>query len=321
MTLDTFDIDRAMDELAHQPGQGNSRSVAVESQQGSERGSNRDSASRRWPAGFISLFSTRRPFLTTRRSQRTAPESATEQGQMSSSSASEHPRDADGDIIMSNTVHHSLETSSEAPARVEYRNCLACADEVDSRDCIRTACRHDYCRKCTRRLFANAIREEGQYPPRCCYGPISITTAEKLLPKSMVKEFHAKTIEYSTKNRIYCHYPRCSAFIPPDDLTSGRCATCPKCLGETCAICKGEYHVEEKCPPQNEDDEKVRRLAKKKGWRKCPKSSHWVEHNGEGCSEMTCICGCVFCYKCGHTMDVCLCALENEEDQRPLRRR
>lgn len=307
MTLGNIDIDRALDELAQQPEQGNSRSVAAEHQQGS----------RRWPAAFVSLFSPSRSLLTTRRFQRTVPASATGLGQVSSSPAGDHPRDADGDIIMSNTAHRSLERSREARAPVEYRVCIACIERVDSRDSIRTGCRHDYCRECTRRLFAEAIKEESQFPPRCCHSPIPIAMAEKLLTKSMVKDFHAKTIEYNTQNRIYCHYPRCSDFIPPGEMISGRCATCPKCLGETCTICRGEYHVEQKCPPQNEDDKKLRRLAKKKGWRKCPKSSHWVEHNGEGCNEMTCVCGCVFCYKCGETMEVCLCALlQNEEDQR-----
>lgn len=69
---------------------------------------------------------------------------------------------------------------------VSTRTCSACGEDLLTRIVARTNCRHNYCRTCMRTLFKNACDKESSFPPRCCTKTISISSASKVLTKTLI---------------------------------------------------------------------------------------------------------------------------------------
>lgn len=61
-------------------------------------------------------------------------------------------------------------------------------------------------------------------------------------------------------------------------------------------------------------DDELKETMEQNGWQQCP-SCYMVVELVDGCRNLVCACGCMFCYKCGQKEDaVCLCAEEYDEE-------
>jgi len=70
-----------------------------------------------------------------------------------------------------------------------------------------------------------SMQDETLMPPRCCQQNIPIELARLTLEER--KNFDAKHLEFTTKDRLYCSELTCSTFIPPERIVNG-IGTCPK---------------------------------------------------------------------------------------------
>ena len=173
--------------------------------------------------------------------------------------------------------------------RTEKRlgHCIACRENKDFSDVARMPCEHEYCRECLISLFQASMEDESLFPPRCDGQPIPLDQFRSFLPVDLVKKFEEKSVELSTKNRVYCHDPRCSTFMPwpaSADRTDGGWLTCPRCEKTTCTTCKATAHTGD-CP----DDKAVQQILDTAGneqWQRCYECHRFVELE-QGCNHMT----------------------------------
>ncbi|RMY84921.1 hypothetical protein D0861_06708 [Hortaea werneckii] len=157
--------------------------------------------------------------------------------------------------------------------------CVACMDTFVWKELAEAPCGHTYCRECVSGLFRNAMTDESLFPPRCC------SQLTPFLGDDLATRFSAKTIEFSTPVRTYCHDVHCSAFIPPSSIR-GEVASRPECREKTCTMCKAARH--QGACPQDTALQQVLKVAQGEGWRRC-------------------LCGHQFCYNCGDKWKTCRC--------------
>ncbi|KAI0145151.1 hypothetical protein GGR57DRAFT_517360 [Xylariaceae sp. FL1272] len=206
-------------------------------------------------------------------------------------------------------VENQPETSSWAATRKskgpsQRRKCLACCNTKHFTDLARAPCGHEYCRDCLQRLFRDAMTDESLFPPRCCRQSIPVETNRLFLPAGLVHQFKAKSVEFSTPNRTYCHRPTCSTFIPLQNIDNG-VALCGSCGERSCSTCKGAAH-EGDCP-FDQELHRVLQIARQERWQRCPKCYTMIQLE-IGCFHMTCKCHAQFCYLCGTPWKNCECA-------------
>ncbi|TLS29209.1 hypothetical protein PpBr36_00907 [Pyricularia pennisetigena] len=207
------------------------------------------------------------------------------------------------------------ESSSWAASRQTFvsrpkRSCTSCGDDFDFTDVARCPCSHEYCRGCLGMLFETSTVDESLFPPRCCKQPIPLERNRIFLDSELVGRFKAKKLELETPNRIYCHDPECSNFVPPLFIDAAEnIATCVRCQKKTCTTCRGPAHTGD-CP-EDPGLKQVLALAGKEGWQRCYNCKRVVEL-GSGCYHMTCRCRAHFCYLCGEKWKTCTCQLWDE---------
>lgn len=154
-------------------------------------------------------------------------------------------------------------------------------------------------------MFQSAIRDESLYPPKCCQARIVVSDASDLLDSELVEAFVKKSVEYDTRDRLYCHKPRCSAFLgaATNDATPLRC---PECCAETCGLCKVEAHPKRECSDTQELNDVAKEMHEQQGWQRCYSCHHLVEKS-DGCHHITCVCAAEFCYLCATRWKECAC--------------
>ncbi|KAJ6164938.1 hypothetical protein N7470_003610 [Penicillium chermesinum] len=178
-------------------------------------------------------------------------------------------------------------------------------------------CGHEYCGECLKQMLLVATKDEERYPPRCCGNNIPIVVASaKVLSKKQLKEFNERSIEWSTKDRLYCANARCARFIPPSKITNEH-GTCKACNTKTHAICRLVAHPKEDCPKDTALQD-VLRKARSLRWQRCNKCRAMVELV-YGCLHITCRCGYHFCYSCGMKWRGCHCYWGGEGVRQRLR--
>ena len=164
---------------------------------------------------------------------------------------------------------------------------VACGVTKDFYDVARVPCDHEYCRECLASLFQASMKNESLFPPRCDGQLIPLNQVRFFLPVELAKEFEERSVELSAKNRVYCHDPRCSTFIPwpaSVERVEGEWLTCPVCENATCTICKAAAHTGD-CP----DDTALQQLLDTAGteqWQRCYQCHRFVELE-QGCNHMT----------------------------------
>ncbi|KAI1266436.1 hypothetical protein F5Y18DRAFT_416309 [Xylariaceae sp. FL1019] len=229
----------------------------------------------------------------------------------------DYPSDDDtDDVEISDTdtiVPNQPESSSWAATRKskrssQRRKCLACCNIKHFTDLARVPCGHEYCRDCLQHLFRDAMTDESLFPPRCCRQSIPVETNRLFLPAGLIHQFKAKSVEFSTPNRTYCHRPTCSMFIPLQNIDEG-VAQCGSCGERSCSTCKGAAHQGD-CP-FDQELHRVLQIARQERWQRCPKCYTMIQLEF-GCFHMTCKCQAQFCYLCGTPWKNCDCAQWDE---------
>ncbi|KAK7959514.1 uncharacterized protein PG986_004368 [Apiospora aurea] len=184
----------------------------------------------------------------------------------------------------------------EGHAKRKY--CILCTEH--SKDFVVLPCAHAWCKDCLRYSFSVAYNGGFGRPPA-------------LLRRDRTDACDTRArMEHHAAVTAYCHC--CLEFVPEPFVVVGdgdQLAACPKCKTFTCVPCGKAWHAGD-CA-EDADVNMILKLAKKKGWRQCPKCNTVIEH-GEGCSEMLCVCGTEFCFLCGER-EKCTCRMSEEPDE------
>ena len=196
-------------------------------------------------------------------------------------------KDSDSDETTLRPESSAWGASRAGKTKQKLGYCVACGDTKDFFDVARVPCDHEYCRECLASLFQASMKDESLFPPRCDGQAIPLNQVLFFLPVKLAEEFEERSVELSAKNRVYCHDPRCSTFIPwPVSLEriEGEWLTCPACEKTTCTTCKAAAHTGD-CP----DDTALQQLLDTAGneqWQRCYQCHRFVELE-QGCNHMT----------------------------------
>ncbi|KAF2663814.1 hypothetical protein BT63DRAFT_444285 [Microthyrium microscopicum] len=188
-------------------------------------------------------------------------------------------------------------------------HCVACYSQLPLGDIIRTPCGDHYCGDCLKELFLLATKDENYFPPRCCRQKVPIELITPVLSPEELKAFQSASIEFTTKNRLYCSNVGCGKFLAPPTASGLDVVTCDKCLSQTCIQCKKAEHTGD-CP-EDEALQATLVLAAEMNWQRCNACKSMIELD-TGCYHMRCKCGHQFCYICGVEWKKCRCAQWDE---------
>jgi hypothetical protein len=202
--------------------------------------------------------------------------------------------------------------------------CGLCFELKDGARFVRLECGHAFCAECARRLVSSCIRSCDVHV-KC-----PDTSCRELLQPHEIKEIAADDeifdiwTDLSFKHGIandpdfgYC--PRCGGIAIED--TEENCADCSVCFWVFCTLCQESRHPGVDCVSAETKLEMLRQkaaggsadaiaaLRKKEQELKslsliektskfCPSCGEAVQKT-EGCNKMTCVCGSLFCWRCG----------------------
>ncbi|KAI0085641.1 hypothetical protein BDY19DRAFT_431800 [Irpex rosettiformis] len=196
-------------------------------------------------------------------------------------------------------------TEEEIYAPRNHIQCSVCGDDVHEAYCA--PCGHSFDNACLEDMFRRATYDESLYPPRCCQQRISISNVRHLLNPPVASLFDRKASEYETRDRVYCHIPKCSAFLGAG--TSEPCLIyCHLCPpgSATCGMCKAGAHPGRKCSATQELNQLATDMHQQQGWQRCYSCGHLVDKT-DGCHHITCVCHAQFCYLCAAEWKTCTC--------------
>lgn len=177
--------------------------------------------------------------------------------------------------------------TNSAPAQTnEGPQCAICMGSTTPRKSIHRQCGHRVCQRCISHVFTEVSKNRELFPPKCCK-EIESNEVRHFLSPELAKTYEAKRIEYTTPNPTYCHVNKCSAFLPPSVIWAEyKVGQCPekKCAQWTCTMCKQRSHGWNPCP-EDKELRRTKRLAKKEGWRNCPRCNELIART-YGCNQM-----------------------------------
>lgn len=173
------------------------------------------------------------------------------------------------------------EGSPTTQSTTEISKCAACADQLARNELITLACSDLYCSSCLSTLVRTAVKDETMFPPQCCSYPVSTKIAKKHLPARLYRLLQAKQQEFGTRHKVYCHVPKCSAFIAPHSIHNGH-AVCRRCRAITCSKCNSAWHYG---PCATTGDTTLTELHRAQKWQRCPECKRIVEKWG-GCDHI-----------------------------------
>ncbi|KAL1851730.1 hypothetical protein Daus18300_012415 [Diaporthe australafricana] len=130
---------------------------------------------------------------------------------------------------------------------------------------------------------------------------------EPFINKKDWNTYMEKLEEYETlpKDKMYCYRKICGSFIPMADRTKTK-GHCPRCRRFTCCRCRRGWHTHQsnngRCDACKDrmtvvnNDRKFIVMARRKGWKRCPRCRMFVEKTRGGCGSVYCRCGRHFWY-------------------------
>jgi hypothetical protein len=195
-------------------------------------------------------------------------------------------------------AEHAAPTEEHTPKEEQAYYCCLCYEKFP-RDKLISPCKtaqHDlWCGDCIGRAFQVASTEIGSMPAKC-HNIIQLHHAMPFISAEVAAAYQDQFDLWSTKDRVYCPVPSCSAFIAPrlidaamdeDSATVGK-LECPQCHISLCTDCRDLSHPNEPCCFEDVDPEVMKALTKW-GYKRCPKCKEAVRRM-YGCKHMRCIC-------------------------------
>lgn len=130
---------------------------------------------------------------------------------------------------------------------------------------------------------------------------IFISPGDMALYRAVLEEH-----QISCREKLYCYGRACGQYVPKDcrNKTMGKC---PHCSRRTCLRCRrdarthgtdlrGKCMASKKNVDSAKNEAKTFSLAKRKGWKRCPRCRMFVQKIRGGCSSVVCRCGRLFFY-------------------------
>ncbi|KAF3936143.1 hypothetical protein ABW19_dt0200954 [Dactylella cylindrospora] len=188
--------------------------------------------------------------------------------------------------------------------------CTICQDTYLGYEVVRLNCGHRHCHDCLRQNYQCVLNDPTAYPPKCC-SILPLMETAFVLDDAELKTILELKVSYEASKVIPCF--SCQGDIFLSDI--GRdAAYCLKCDKLTCTTCRKEMHSD--LCPEDPETESLKQLAKDQGWTQCPKCNR-VIHRTAGCTNMTCLCKAMFCFRCAKS--TCECKYVPGHPSNPLK--
>ncbi|XP_043694509.1 probable E3 ubiquitin-protein ligase RNF217 [Telopea speciosissima] len=181
-------------------------------------------------------------------------------------------------------------------------------------------CVHPFCVDCIAKYIEVKVEDREPNVP-CpalnCEKLLDPLSCHQILPSTGLFEKWCDLLCESTVLRLenaYCPFPTCSTLILNECQENITRSECPNCKKLVCFQCKLPWHAgfgcEETGEMTEENDFLFGELVERNKWRRCPGCKYHVERN-EGCQNIKCRCGVLFCYTCGKVKNACECNRRN----------
>ncbi|KAF3915164.1 hypothetical protein ABW20_dc0104487 [Dactylellina cionopaga] len=182
-------------------------------------------------------------------------------------------------------------------------NCTLCDEEKPSYKLEKLPCGHFQCHDCLRENYKVILDNPEYYPPKCCKD-LDITSTSFVLSIEDLERLEELRQAKEAKRIVDCAF--CSRTLIDVSIEDEN-AYCMKCDQITCAKCGSKAHKD--ICPTDPGTRQLLELVQREGWSRCPRCRMVVERE-DGCDHMECVCGAMFCYRCGGdtSEDDCLCA-------------
>ena len=199
-----------------------------------------------------------------------------------------------------------MEDEPSDPTKRRKRNrfkCAICMERVQvSEQFLVSHCAHAFCKSCVGRYVAGKVSENadsiGCPDPECTEGSVEIEPCRDIIPQELFERWSVTLCESALGNeKYYCPFKDCSALLIKDNdgRVKIRDTECPHCHRMFCARCRVPWHDGIKCKEfrklgddeKGEVDLKLKKLADKKKWQRCPSCQMYVSRT-QGCLLMRC---------------------------------
>ncbi|KAI9092232.1 hypothetical protein K1719_027732 [Acacia pycnantha] len=206
-----------------------------------------------------------------------------------------------------------VSSSSNLEEPMQVIICEICADTKRITQMIKNqTCHHSYCSDCMTKHVAVKIQESiiaVPCPGLDCTSVFEFEACRPWLPKDLIERWDKALCEdlFLQVPKFYCPFKDCSAMMlvenEKDQQTAGK-TECPVCHRVFCLRCNVPWHTGVDCKnyqklnKRQSEDRLVRKLAREKRWRRCPKCKFYVQKMS-GCMHITRRCKYEFCYVCG----------------------
>ncbi|KAJ4953560.1 hypothetical protein NE237_030392 [Protea cynaroides] len=177
-------------------------------------------------------------------------------------------------------------------------------------------CSHPFCSDCIAKYIEAKVADntiEVPCPALNCNKLLDPFSCRLVLPARLFEKWFDLLCESSVQRYCkiaYCPFPECSALIVNDCGRNITRSECPNCKKLFCFQCKIPWHAGFGCneteQKRDKNDILFGNLVEKNKWKRCPGCKYHVERN-EGCQNIKCRCGVLFCYNCGKIKNACDC--------------
>ncbi|KAI9092318.1 hypothetical protein K1719_027818 [Acacia pycnantha] len=200
------------------------------------------------------------------------------------------------------TEHVEFSIETEEPLQVII--CEICTDTKQITQMIKNqTCHHSYCSDCMTKHVAAKIQDSiiaVPCPGLDCRSVFELEACRPWLPEDLSERWDKALCEvmFLQVHKFYCPFEDCSAMMlvenEKDQQTAGE-TECPVCHRVFCPRCDVPWHTRVECKKYQKlnknkrqmEDWLLRKLAKEKRWRRCPKCKFYVERIS-GCERITC---------------------------------
>ena len=206
-------------------------------------------------------------------------------------------------------------------AKKKMIKCFICSDNFNELDKLnyKLDCKCIIHHKCFNNYIKNAIKSH-EIPILCpkCKKEINTENIYKSLnsigDKLLIKDYEKLYFDVYIKNYegiksdiVYycCPTPGCEKNIPCKNNETK--LSCPHCHKDYCIRCYRPWHQNKKCEEyvfknsknnNNELNKEFYDILTNSKYRECPKCKALMVKE-EGTNKILCVCGAIFCYKCG----------------------